>query len=282
MQIEDNEKMVSMHFKGKFPELKQIDLRINRLVVTIMKSKELHDYFFDYSKISLACRYLGIYEPYLRAVNDVADFLDPLYFTEPEKFRQFFQYVLNEIIEGKEPLAIESSKPLRLVNEKELFDGFNLFLRELNILGFDYDYSSHKVIPTVGHTKEESQIETELEEMLDGLDSKYRVILRGAWESFLSHNPDKYRHTTTSLRELTRMIIQQLAPEEKTRKDRIRKIIASEREEEFVESLAETIVKLQDVQSEKVHGIADYDSTLFVLKSTEYLLFFLLKKAGKI
>lgn len=268
-----------MPFKGKWIEPKPIDLRINRLAVAIMKSENLHDYFFDFSKMLLVCRYFGINAPYLDTADDVANFLESLYLTNPEKFRQFFQYILNEIIEEKKPLAIESSKPLLLVDGKELFEGFNFFLRELNVLGFDYDISKHKVIPTVGHTKEDIEIKTELEEMLDRLDPKYREMLRGAWDSFLSHNPDKYRHTVTSLRELTSMITRQLAPVEKTRKDRIKKIIASEKEEELVESLAETIVKLQDLQSNKVHTEADYNNTLFALKATENLLFFLLKKA---
>lgn len=174
-------------------------------------------------------------------------------------------------MKGKEPLVF----PVMY----EVFDGFNSFLRELNVLGFDYDIRSQKVIPTVGHTKEEVQIETELEEMLDRFDPKYREMLRGAWGSFLSDNPDKYRQTVTSLRELTSMTIRQLAPNETTRKERIKRILTSETEGELVESLAETIVKLQDLLSTKVHTEADYNTTLFALKATESLLFFLLKKA---
>jgi hypothetical protein len=115
--------------------------------------------------------------------------------------------------------------------------------------------------------------------MLDKLDPKYRDMLQGAWDSFLSENKDKNRQTLTSLRELTSMVIRQLAPEETTRKNRIRRIIASEKEEELTESLVDTIVKLQDLHSKNVHTKPDYDSTLFALKATEYLLFFLLKKA---
>ena len=272
---------LDMPFKGQSKSLKQPDIRIERLVVAIMNSKDLQNYFFDSPEMNLSCRYIGISTPYFGNANHVAEFLESLYMTDPERFRQFFQYVLNEIVEKKKPLVITSTKPLRLVDGLEVFDGFDRFLRELNVLGFDYDVDKWEVIPTIGHTKEDIKIETELEEMLDGYDPKYREMLRGAWESFLSYNPDRYRHTVVSLRELTRMIIQQLAPEEKTRKDRIRRIIASKKEGELVESLAETVVKLQDMHSNKVHDESDYESTLFALKATEYLLFFLLKKARR-
>jgi hypothetical protein len=262
--------MVDMPIKSTYIVPRPIDFRINRIVVMIMKSKALYDYFFDLPKISLARRYLGIEEHYIGTAQDLALFLDGLYFIDPEKFRQFLEFVLTEIVDER--------KPLLVTNGKEIFDGFGKFLSELNTLGFDYDFSSNKVILTVGHMREDRQIKTELEEMLERLDSKYCPMLNGAWESFLSDNPDKYRQTITSLREMTSMVIRQLAPNEETRKDKIKKIIGSEKETALVESLAETIVKLQDVQSTKVHTEPDYDSTLFALKATENLLFFLLKK----
>lgn len=257
-----------------------IDQRIDRLVVAVAKSKDLKDYFFDDSQINLCMRYFGLETHYFRNLNDIADFLYSLYFRDPEKFRELIQYILKEIIEKYGPLVIVSKKPFRLADPKEVFDGFDRFLKELNVLGFDYDYDKCRVVSTVGHTKEDNQVKTVLEEMLDRLNPKYRDMLQGAWESFLSDNKDKNRQTLTSLRELTRMVIDQLVPKETTRKDRIRRIIASEKEEKLTESLVDTIAKLQDLHSKNVHTKPDYDSTLFALKTTEYLLFFLLKKAG--
>ena len=265
---------------GSFP--RKIDQRIEKLVVAIAKSKELLTYFFDDSKMHLACRYLGIPHPHLRRRNldQASDFLYGLYFRDPEKFRELIQYVLNEIVEKYRPRLIVSKKPFGLADIKEVFDGFDRFLKELNVLGFNYDYDKSKVVSTVGHKKEDTQIKTVLDEMLDKLNPKYCNMLEGSWESFMSDNKDKNRQTLTSLRELTRMVIDQLAPKETTRKNRIRRIIASEKEEELTESLVDTIAKLQDLHSKNVHTKPDYDSTLFALKITEYLLFFLLKKAG--
>jgi hypothetical protein len=268
---------LSMPFKGEFIPPKKADLRIERLAVAIVKSKDLNDYFLDSSKMELVGRYLGINIPFMKNTGHIVEFLDSLYLSDSEMVRQLFQYVLNEILESRIILTASSQSATESNELVEVFLGFERFLRELNVLGFDYDIEKQEVIPTIGHTKQDIQIETELEGLLDKYNPKYRDMIRGAWESFLSHNPDKYRQAVTSLRELTRMVISQLAPDEKTRKDRIKKIIHSEKEEE----LADSIVKLQDLHSNKVHGEADYDSTLFTLKATEYLLFFLLKKIEK-
>lgn len=248
---------------------KSPDLRIKRLGVAIMKSMDLKLYFFSPSKMPLACTYVDIKHNYFGDVNDVINFLDSLYFRNTEKFRQFFEYVLNEILEEKEPL---------ILNRSELFDGFLRFLQELNTLGYDYDVNKQKVIPTVGHTKEDMEIETELESMLGRINSEYPEMLRGAWSAFLSESPDKYRQTTTSLRELIRKVLDQLAPEEGTRRDRVKKIIRSRTEAELVDAVADTVDKLYKLQS-KLHEKLDYESTLFALKTTEYLLYFLLKRA---
>lgn len=259
---------------------RKTDQRIERLVVAIAKSKDLLNYFFDDYKMHLACKYLNIETPnFGRSLDRISDFLYTSYFRDPEKFRELIQYILSEIIEKYGPLVISSRKAFQLAEAQEVFDGFYRFLKELNVLGYDYDYGKGKVVPTVGHTKEDTQVQTVLEDMLDRLDPKYRAMLQGSWESFLSDNKDKYRQTCASLRELTRMVIDQLAPKEKSRKARIRRILTSESEAELTELFVDTIAKLYNLQSKNVHTKPDYDSTLFALKATEYLLFFLLKKA---
>lgn len=257
-----------MTAKGKgiiIPPLEP-DLRVNRLVVAIMKTDCLKEYFFDQNKVFLACTYLGIRPPIIHYIDDIILFLNSLYFEKTDKFQQFFEYILNEILEeeGYDP-------------QYEFFEGYNRFSQELNILGYHYDVDQEKVIPVVGHAMGDVEIESELEKMLHKLNSEYPKMLKGAWETFLSESPDKYRQTIVSVRELLNQVLRQLAPEQETRRDRAKQIIKSDTEAELVNAVAEVIVKLSDTQS-KIHERFNYEDTLFTLKITEYILYFLLMR----
>ena len=140
-------------------------------------------------------------------------------------------------------------------------------------MGFDVDKG--KVIPTTGHVAEDSKLNSELETMLGRLDPDYPKILNGAWDAFLSDSSDKYRQTAVSIRELVDKVIDSLAPGEGTRMKRVSQILGSETEAELVDAVANTVVKIYGLQS-KLHSKLDYESTLFVLKTTENLLYFLL------
>jgi hypothetical protein len=61
-------------------------------------------------------------------------------------------------------------------------------------------------------------IENELNETLKSHGKGYLEVLGGAKQSAVSDNPDKIRHTTISLRELSTRILHDLSPDEQVKK----------------------------------------------------------------
>lgn len=85
----------------------------------------------------------------------------------------------------------------------------------LKVLEF-YDYEKNAVIETdiQGLLEEESDI---AEQVISKVNIKWVNLLKGAELSFSSKNPEKVRHTITSLRELITQIIHYLAPDSELR-----------------------------------------------------------------
>ena len=255
--------------KATLSEEKRRDLRIVRLAISIYKSDFLNDYYFNEENISLACKYLGLEEvPSVKAVEDLTDFLNYLFHSNVENFRNFMEYTLNEIME-------EDTFDLIAVS-----NDFHRFRRELETLGFVYDVDNGKVVSTTGH-EETKQIErTELEKMLARLDPRFAKLHQDAWNALLFDETDGPRQSVNSIKELLNQVLHHLVPEEGlTRTQRLTKILDFE-ETDFVESLATLIGSLQSLQSKRTHIMSDLESALFIVLETENVLSYILKKSA--
>lgn len=267
-------------FRNKLAELEKgfdkPDLRITRLVVSIAKIPELREYFFNVSEMQLALRYFGFEVHHITTVygrlttaseiriylDKLTWFFDALYAIDMKLFRQLFEYALNDI--WKRLIVMPAD--------------FDLFLRELHTLGYTYDAEKRQIQPVMGHEEEELKVLTELDSMLRKLDSKYVDMHLGAWDALLSRNPDNYRQSISSIRELLRQVLDQVGSGE-TRKEKVRSILASSTEAGLVDTLAEVIDKLYALQSAKEHAETEFESTLFAIREAEHVLYFILKRA---
>jgi hypothetical protein len=251
------------------------DLRITRLVISTVKIHDLASYFFSKPKMNLALRYFGlkladITTIDIHAIPDYVSisldsliwFFDALYSVNMNLFKEILEYALNDIVRA----------------QKVVPNDFDLFLRELHTLGYTYDAKKGQIQPLIGHEEEEIKTVTELDSMLGKLNSKYVSMRLGAWDALLSRNPDNYRQSISSIRELLRQVLDQLGSGE-TRKDKVRSILASSTETELVDSLAEVIDKLYAFQSAKEHTETEFESTLFAIREAEHVLYFILKRA---
>lgn len=143
-------------------------------------------------------------------------------------------------------------------------------------------------IPTVLPPLEEEKIEpepkleSELDEMLNEMNPDYVGMLHGAWKAFYSDNPDKIRQSIVSIRELLNQILRQLAPEAKTRRERVKAIISSSEEPrnaevEFIDVMASAIAKLSKLLSKVTHiNYKHIESVRGILKAAEGIIYFLL------
>ena len=86
-----------------------------------------------------------------------------------------------------------------------------------NTIGF-VNSVAHTDNQDIDNTKEVESIECILFETLQSKANNYLNILEGAKQAALSKNPDKVRHTVTSLRELTTHILHNLSPDEEIKK----------------------------------------------------------------
>jgi hypothetical protein len=261
------------------------DIRIKRLVVAITESSRLNEYFYNRNHMMLLCTYLDLNMP-RTSLDGIISWLDVIYTSNPETFRQLIQYALNKVMPT--PTIASIRKELEAISELiELFNGFTHFIIELNSLGFSYNYATQQVIPITDHIEEDVKIQSEIDIILRRLSSQsgsdYVSKRQGAWDTLLSESHDRYPQAVSSIRDLLSAVLRQLAPDKETRKSRVKAILTSDTETDLVNSIANTIDELYGLQS-KIHvtetaKMLDYESALFAIKTTEYLLYFLLKRA---
>jgi hypothetical protein len=255
--------------KTNLSEEKKPDLRIVRIATSIYKSDFLSDYYLNEKNVNLACKYLGFGEVRsVKSIEDLINFLNYLYNSKVENFRNFMEYTLNEIME-------EDTFDIIAVS-----NDFHRFRRELETLGLIYDVDNGKIVPATGH-EDTKQIErTGLEKMLARLDPRFAKLHQQAWNALLLDESDGPRQSVNSIKELLNQILHHLVPEEGlTRMQRLTKILDFE-ETDFVESLAELIDSLQSLQSKRTHIMSDLESALFIVLETENVLYYILKKSA--
>ncbi|MCP4552895.1 MAG: hypothetical protein GY834_12830 [Bacteroidetes bacterium] len=130
---------------------------------------------------------------------------------------------------------------------------------------------------------------------IEEMNSDWSILLHGAEQSFASRNPDKVRHTITSLRELITQILHVCAPDDDiketypdakyydkgkpTRRTRIRYILSRKYSNTSLAEIIEKdiaaileLFKLYQAGTHKVISSLNDDELLFILKRTKLLI----------
>lgn len=130
---------------------------------------------------------------------------------------------------------------------------------------------------TLEQKRQEESISRDIDSLLIELNSDFLEMKKGAWITFSRKGPDYLRQSISSIRELLSHILRRFAPNEKTRKDRIRKILESEKkhgsEVDFIESVADFVDELYNLLSKVEHTL--YKEDIYVemaMKSVEAVL----------
>jgi hypothetical protein len=260
-----------------------VDKKIDKLALTIMEQSEFYT-LLSRSQIEIFARRVGCYDYWVRAQRvtnsyrkelEFANFLKILYTEQRGLFEQFLGKILREYLEHSLH-STEIPEPVLIC---------------LHSLGYDFDQG--KLVSRVGKIEAEQEIETQLDEWLQQLNSNFPSIRRAAWETYLSGNPDRLRQSITSMRELLNNVIKHLAPDETLhgrgikkveRAHRLKHILGDSTEAEVVDAIVRVINSLYSVASKATHSPKyESEATLYTLKSIEYTLYFLLAihKASK-
>lgn len=160
---------------------------------------------------------------------------------------------------------------------KPMFPMAQDFIDHLQPLGLDWDRKSNQIRPTITHPEAEHIIMTELGNLLARVGSGFPDMLEGAWRAFYSDNPDKYRQTISSCRELVNQVTKSLSNGDRLeRKERIRRILGKGYRTDVVEAVGELFEAIYGAQSAQEHTTPDKTTALFILVETEHMLYYLL------
>jgi hypothetical protein len=150
-------------------------------------------------------------------------------------------------------------------------------VEHLEPLGLDWDRKSNQIRPATTHPEAERIIRAELRNLLAGVGGPFPDMLEGAWRAYYSDNPDKYRQTIASCRELLNQVTTSLSSGHKLeRKERIRLIMGKGHRADVVEAVGELIEAIYGAQSAQEHTTPDKTTALFVLVETEHILYYVL------
>lgn len=129
----------------------------------------------------------------------------------------------------------------------------------------------------------EEGFENELDELLTNLNSEFPSIRRGAWQTFYSASEDRWRQSSTSMRELLNQVLQTLSPDQENRKKKVKAIfVDTELESDSLTDLAVKCANVVDAlhssQSKLTHtNFRNDKAARFILVVTEELLYLFLK-----
>jgi hypothetical protein len=256
------------------------DIRISRLVISIMQCEFLKEYYFSTEKMELACGYCAVgftpfesvdYHASATRQDNLPMFFDRLNRASLAKFAQFMTYTLRNMFLESYRLSIWSSK------NKAFFSDFQ---EDLLALGYKVevgggDEVSVAVTPTVTGGTEDTQITDELDAMLAKIDPQLVETRRGAWDALLSSSADKETQSMSSSRKLLLDTLKRAGKGSRP-EDQIRSILLPKRSS-VIEASVDFLISIYDAQSEGVHGKMDFDTAVLVIRLTEYGLHYLLK-----
>jgi hypothetical protein len=156
----------------------------------------------------------------------------------------------------------------------------NEFKEVLEPLGLEWNIELRQIRPTSSRPEAERQLKSELASLLQKLDPSFTQMSNGAWEAYYSNNPDRYRQSLSSCRELLRKVIDRLGGDKGTRREKVERIVQSRSTAEVIEASCQLVDSIYGAQSAGTHESKERSLALFVLVETEHLLYFLLQKAN--
>ena len=203
--------------------------------------------------------------------TNLSGFLSQLHRKNPEKFGRFMDYCFTDIFRVHGTPHEWSA---------ELIPYLEDFMRDLKALGYELG-SGHVRLAIGSESQMEAEMVGELELMLEKFDPELLKMHQGAWDTLLSVSPDSYRQAIGSARELLNHTLDILGGGGGgTRKERISKIIGGA-DADTIEAVANLVNKLYALQSKGTHAEPTFERAFFVIKSTEYVLYYLLKSDSK-
>lgn len=278
------------------------DVRFNRIAVSIFDTYPLAWYFQNMDRMMKATIYLNIYEQWkitsYKDIFSVSKFLEILFKEDPSKFISLFSYIIDDLpnhyytIYPRHPAGL---KPYHGMADRKriLMNQLSWFFRELETIGVTWDVNKFHL--AVGTTELDIEIKSRLESMLSDLGEAYLNRYLGAVEALMSESPDRLSQSISSMRELLREILHLLTKDDEfskdekergrpTRRARIKHILARSKglgaEAELSDSIANTLVKTYCTLNKGFHVTdkKDWENILYVFKSTEYLIYYILKQ----
>ena len=117
------------------------------------------------------------------------------------------------------------------------------------------------------------ELDEYLKERLHSLNPKYAEFYEGSWEALESERHDRFSHCAVSNRRLIHGLVGEKGL---ARRAKLKSISKSSVEARLVESLADTVDRLNEVLSKGVHKEIEYETALLSLRITEHLLRFIL------
>jgi len=279
-----------------------VDIRFNRLAVTIFDNPSLNWYFRNGAVMDRACLYYGVDVVWgkigTQDIRSTIKFLETLYDQDFPVFVQLLNYIITQMPEYYHNVNRNARIwPVEL-NRGHVMDSLPQFFRELRTMGISWD--GQKLIPTVGTHEIDHQISNKLAQQLNNLGKPHLDTYNGAIEALMSSNPDGLRQSIGSMRELLTKVLHdktqniQFTPQERvdgkangrpTRKARMKKILSKSKglasDAKVSGAIIDMVVSTANLLSAKYHPTTEKDREQihFVFKCTEYLLYYILTQS---
>lgn len=118
------------------------------------------------------------------------------------------------------------------------------------------------------------EIEAHINDLLSKHFPECAKRYEGAWKSLESDNPDRFRHASTSMREIIREI---LGKSNETRKERLHGLSNSESEQNLMEALANTVEEIYRTLNKGTHSELEETMAILSIRITENILSYVLE-----
>lgn len=226
----------------------------------------------------------------------IARFLETLYTIEPSKLVSLLSYIVSDIPKYYYTIYPRHPASLRAVldwdgRKREIMKEISWFLRELETISITWNGERFQF--TIGTPELDTGIRNQIESTLSDLGEEYLAIYHGSIEALMSDNPDNLRQSISSMRELLTKILHKLTEDDEftedekvdgrpTRRARMKHILSKKKglgtEGELADAIANTLIKTYDALSKELRAVAEWNDILYVFKSTEYLIYYILLK----
>jgi len=240
------------------------DIRFNRIAVSVFDTHPLEWYFTRRERMEKATLYVSLYDEWDRKKTDdvlrTAEFLETLYSKDPSKLSSLLSYIVNDLPQHLADIYPRDRVMIRIYSmahrREQILRELQWFFRELETIGITWDG-------------------------------------RGA-RALMSNNPDNLSQSISSMRELLTGVLHLLTEkdafsgdeltdsDQPKRRARIRHILARSKglgaEAGLAEAIANTLDKTYNTLNKGFHvtGKKDWGNILYVFKSAEYLVYYIL------